>query len=106
MTQAVTQGSTSTYSYDYAGGRMPKAPKAVELVHRQVEKAVPAKLGRDGRQLGNYLNVRDLVSGRDTREPNPEARYLRLSCRVFSGGRGFHERGQADLQLDREALGP
>jgi YD repeat-containing protein len=28
MTQAVTQGSTSTYSYDYAGRRMPKAPKA------------------------------------------------------------------------------
>jgi hypothetical protein len=51
MTQAVTQGSTSTYSYDYAGRRMPKAPKAVELVHRQAEKAVPAKLGRDGRQL-------------------------------------------------------
>jgi len=51
MTQAVTQGSTSTYSYDYAGRRMPKAPKAVELVHRQAEKAVPAKLGRDCRQL-------------------------------------------------------
>src|SRR5438876_11690486 len=40
------------------------------------------------------------------REPNPKARYLRLSCRVFSGGRGFHERGQAELQLDRQALGP
>jgi len=39
MTQAVIQGSTSTYSYDYAGRRMPKAPKAVELVHRQAEKA-------------------------------------------------------------------
>jgi uncharacterized protein RhaS with RHS repeats len=39
MTQAVTQGSTSTYSYDYVGRRMPKAPKAVELVHRQAEKA-------------------------------------------------------------------
>src|SRR5450755_4119706 len=51
MTQAVTQGSTSTYSYDYAGRRMPKAPKAVELVHRQAKKAVPAKLGRDCRQL-------------------------------------------------------
>jgi len=41
----------------------------------------------------------------EPRERNPKARYLRLSCRVFSGGRGSHERGQADLQLGRQPLG-
>ena len=41
---------------------------------------------------------------RGTREPYCKNCYLRFGRHIFHGGRGFYERGQADLKLDRQAL--
>jgi hypothetical protein len=52
-----------------------------------------------------FRNGEALIGPHMTSSVQSEARWRFLSSRVFFGGRGFHECGQADLQLDRKALG-